>query len=74
MIILQFGEPSINCDESVFRALRVLPGLNMVSEIHRPVLQAVYLLNPVNEAEATYDYELIMTRFLLSTILFWSDS
>ena len=35
----------------------------MVSEIHRPVLQAVYLRNPVNEAEATYDYELIMTFF-----------
>ena len=50
--------------------LRVLPGLNMVSEIHRPVLQAAYLLNPVSEAEATYDYELIMTFFLLSTILF----
>ena len=35
----------------------------MVSEIHHPVLQAVYLLNLVNEAEATYDYELIMTFF-----------
>ena len=35
----------------------------MVSEIHRPALQAVYLLNPVNEAESTYDSELIMTFF-----------
>ena len=37
----------------------------MVSEIHRPVLQALYLLNPVNEAKATYDYEfeLIITFF-----------
>ena len=35
----------------------------MVSEIHRPVLQAVYLLNPVNEAEAKYDYELIIAFF-----------
>ena len=43
--------------------LRVLPGLNKVSEIHRHALQAVYLLNPVNKATTALDYERIMTFF-----------
>ena len=46
-----------------FTLLRVLLGLNKVSEIHRHALQAVYLLNPINKAKTTYDYEWIMTFF-----------
>ena len=50
--------------------LRALPGLNVVSEIHVLSCRLYKMLDPVNEAEATYDYELIMTFLGLSTILF----
>ena len=40
-------------------------------KIHHPALQAVYLLNPVNEAD---DYELIMTCFALYYTSLTSDS
>ena len=52
--------------------LRVLPGLNKVSEVHRHALQAAYLLNPVNEVKTTLDYEWIMT-FFCSLLYFFKE-
>ena len=53
-------------------ALRVLPGLNKVSEIHCHALQAVYLLNAINKTKTTYDYEWIV-KFFCSLPYFFEE-